>query len=225
MLTSMKDALVYNSGFNGSAAEFQSAFPTMPEEEKQKYYDVNSLLGEIDDKFKNMQGDTINRYINNYERTYKESVYSSPLEKLQKNQQKNSEFDSWLPGYANGDIIHGPTHALVGEAGPEAIIPLSAARRGRGLSLWQKAGQMMGVSMFADGGIVGDISQAGTGGAFSISLGGVNISVSADGGDSGNIVAAIKSALPEVTNTIAAELAQMLSKTFQNMPNRVEGVA
>lgn len=209
-LIEIKNALTVNAGFDGSAEDFQAKFPTMSDEQQQKYASLNTMLGEIDTKFRNMP-ERKDLYVYTHEITIQEAAPSfigpMPLKK------------------ANGDIVHGPTHALIGEAGPEAIIPLSAARRGRGLSLWQKAGQMMGVGMFADGGIVGDISQAGTGGAFSISLGGVNISVSADGGDSGNIVAAIKSALPEVTNTIAAELAQMLSKTFQNMPNRVEGVA
>ena len=46
--------------------------------------------------------------------------------------------------------------SLVGEAGPEAIIPLSASRRGRGLDLWMQAGEMLGVTPYADGGITGN---------------------------------------------------------------------
>ncbi|WP_449603006.1 hypothetical protein [Paenibacillus sp. Marseille-Q9583] len=57
--------------------------------------------------------------------------------------------------YANGDIITRPHLGLVGEAGPEAIIPLSAGRRQRGVELWERAGAMLGVRAYANGGIVG----------------------------------------------------------------------
>ncbi|WP_342435916.1 hypothetical protein NSS79_20550 [Paenibacillus sp. FSL L8-0436] len=57
--------------------------------------------------------------------------------------------------YANGDIITRPHIGLVGEAGPEAIIPLSGGRRKRGVELWERAGQMLGVRAYANGGIVG----------------------------------------------------------------------
>ena len=73
--------------------------------------------------------------------------------------------------HANGGFVDGPLHALVGEAGPEVIIPLSPGRRGRGLDLWRKAGSLMGqdvpaavngssvmgqdVPAFANGGFVG----------------------------------------------------------------------
>jgi SLT domain-containing protein len=32
---------------------------------------------------------------------------------------------------AKGGIVRGPRHALIGEAGPEAVIPLSKARSGK----------------------------------------------------------------------------------------------
>ncbi|WP_189026070.1 hypothetical protein [Paenibacillus albidus] len=57
--------------------------------------------------------------------------------------------------HANGDIVNRPHLGLVGEAGPEAIIPLSAGRRKRGVELWERAGQMLGVRAYANGGIVG----------------------------------------------------------------------
>ncbi|WKF86027.1 tape measure protein [Lacticaseibacillus pantheris] len=43
-------------------------------------------------------------------------------------------------GYANGGIITSPIHAIVGEAGDEAILPLSASRSSRA---WQLLGQAM----------------------------------------------------------------------------------
>ena len=38
-----------------------------------------------------------------------------------------------IPGFADGGIVTGPTLAMVGEKGPEAIIPLSGPNAGRGM--------------------------------------------------------------------------------------------
>ncbi|WP_248928188.1 hypothetical protein [Paenibacillus hamazuiensis] len=57
--------------------------------------------------------------------------------------------------YARGGMITRPHVGLVGEAGPEVIIPLSAAMRGRGLELWQQAGQWLGATPYGQGGFVG----------------------------------------------------------------------
>jgi len=35
---------------------------------------------------------------------------------------------SWIPGFQGGGIVYGPTLAMVGEGGPEAIVPLGAFR-------------------------------------------------------------------------------------------------
>lgn len=57
--------------------------------------------------------------------------------------------------HANGGLISKAHLGLVGEAGPEMIIPLSNARRGRAMSLYQQTGQMLGVKPYANGGMVG----------------------------------------------------------------------
>ncbi|OMF32103.1 tail tape measure protein [Paenibacillus peoriae] len=64
--------------------------------------------------------------------------------------------------YARGGYINSPHVGLVGEAGPEMIIPLSASRRSRGRELWERAGIIMGVRPYANGGQVGRPSQIGT---------------------------------------------------------------
>lgn len=46
--------------------------------------------------------------------------------------------------FAFGGYVDSPIMGLVGEAGPEMIIPLSAQRRRRGMSLWQQAGRILG---------------------------------------------------------------------------------
>ena len=55
---------------------------------------------------------------------------------------------------AEGGIYDGAMLSWVAEDGPEAIIPLGAKRRERGLELWLQAGEMLGVAEFSDGGIV-----------------------------------------------------------------------
>lgn len=70
--------------------------------------------------------------------------YTSPIFKTKK--------------YARGGFITHPHLGLVGEEGPEAIIPLSSNRRSRAMDLWMKTGQMLGVNMHANGGIIGNIS-------------------------------------------------------------------
>ncbi|MGP0577394.1 tail tape measure protein [Paenibacillus peoriae] len=63
--------------------------------------------------------------------------------------------------YARGGYINRPHVGLVGEAGPEMIIPLSASRRSRGRELWERAGIIMGVRPYANGGQVGRPSLIG----------------------------------------------------------------
>lgn len=48
--------------------------------------------------------------------------------------------------HAWGGIMNAPHMALVAEDGPEAIIPLSHGKNRRGIDLWEKAGQILGVS-------------------------------------------------------------------------------
>lgn len=45
-----------------------------------------------------------------------------------------------IPKFANGVIVTGPTLGMIGEAGPEMVLPLSASRRGRARELIEKAG-------------------------------------------------------------------------------------
>ena len=56
--------------------------------------------------------------------------------------------------HADGGLITKPHLGVIGEAGPEAIIPLSPSRRSRALELWQQAGQWLGVKLHAAGAIV-----------------------------------------------------------------------
>ena len=48
--------------------------------------------------------------------------------------------------HAEGGIMTKPHMGLVAEDGAEAIIPLTSKRRSRGIALWEKAGEILGVS-------------------------------------------------------------------------------
>jgi TP901 family phage tail tape measure protein len=49
--------------------------------------------------------------------------------------------------HAEGGIVNKTHIGMVGEAGPESIIPLSSARRSRGLALWHETGERLGVNV------------------------------------------------------------------------------
>jgi hypothetical protein len=54
-----------------------------------------------------------------------------------------------VPAMANGGIVTGPTLALIGEAGPEAVIPLD------------RAGGMGGINITVNAGLVSTPDQIG----------------------------------------------------------------
>lgn len=56
---------------------------------------------------------------------------------------------------AMGRYVDSPMLSLIGEAGPEFVIPVGANRRERGLDLWAQAGEALGVTAYADGGSAG----------------------------------------------------------------------
>ena len=85
--------------------------------------------------------------------------YASPLSKMLtdiKNYlrwnplQIFGKFAGWAPGgsvyyAANGGMIESPQITIVGEAGPESIIPLSKSRRSRALELYTQTSEALGV--------------------------------------------------------------------------------
>lgn len=138
--------------------------------------------------------------------------------------------------HAYGGIMTKPHMGIVAEDGAEGIIPLSPSKRQRGLDLWQRTGELLGVRAYEDGGIVGEepdeipVAPA-TGKA------GQNITVKVEvkaepkfviegSGDTTNdnkVVDILKANIREMTDNIADELAERLARVFANMP--VKGVA
>lgn len=67
-----------------------------------------------------------------------------------------------IGGHATGGMVNGRELSWVGEEGPEMIIPLVPARRERAVELYQQAGEILGVTAHANGGLVGSGSNSYT---------------------------------------------------------------
>lgn len=67
-----------------------------------------------------------------------------------------------IGGHATGGMVNGRELSWVGEEGPEMIIPLVPARRERAVELYQQAGEILGVTAHANGGLVGSGSSGYT---------------------------------------------------------------
>jgi len=138
--------------------------------------------------------------------------------------------------HAWGGIITKPHMGIVAENGAEGIIPLSPSKRQRGLDLWQRTGELLGVRAYEDGGIVGEepdeISVAPATGKAGQNIT-IKVEVKAEpkftiegGGDNtdeNKVVAILKAYIREMTDDIGDELAERLARIFANMP--VKGVA
>ncbi|MDD2283134.1 MAG: hypothetical protein PHD92_07050, partial [Eubacteriales bacterium] len=131
--------------------------------------------------------------------------------------------------HADGGIMTKPHMGIVAEAGAEGIIPLSPSKRSRGIDLWQRTGEILGVRPYEDGGIVGDTSVAAPQGTASRNREGINFTVNNKiepsftfeiraGADPDEIVAVVKSRTQEFTDNIGDEIAERLARIFANMP-------
>ena len=136
---------------------------------------------------------------------------------------------------AEGGIYDGAMLSWVAEDGPEAIIPLGAKRRERGLDLWLQAGKMLGVEEFAEGGIAAPYAsllgkmddEPESKGGFAPSNGGgarvIEVSVSANptyqitGEDSEGIMDKLRANAHELAELLAGELADEFEDIVTNM--------
>lgn len=133
----------------------------------------------------------------------------------------------------HGGMVRGGAKLIkVAEEGsPEMIIPLSSQRRQRGLDLWEKAGQMLGVPGFARGGLTNrnvdegirfwGSGETGTSAqTVSVEVGGVHIELHVNADGSTNIVEAIKAQIGEITDAVVGAIADELGALFENTPVR-----
>lgn len=118
---------------------------------------------------------------------------------------------------AKGSLVRGHIVSELGEEGNEMVIPLSR-HRSRALSLWNQAGQILGVTKHAKGGLVGGSSGSGKASSGSsqpvINVGGITISVNASGND--GIVDAIKNSKGEIADAIMQAIADAIGSTASN---------
>lgn len=136
-----------------------------------------------------------------------------------------------FPMHANGGLMTRPHIGLVGEAGPEMIVPLSPGKRARGLSLWQQAGYMLGVQPYAMGGMAGGpqmnlsapalTEEAGLSTASSskslggIQIGGVTLNFTLEG-SSDNLLDSLRRNGEEIADYIGGVIAQKIEDAAQN---------
>lgn len=143
----------------------------------------------------------------------KTSKKTSSAPKLQTALPKNGKFFH----NAKGSLVRGHIVSELGEDGNEMVIPLSR-HRSRALSLWNQAGQILGVTKHAKGGLVGGSSGSGKASSGSsqpvINVGGITISVNASGND--GIVDAIKNSKGEIADAIMQAIADAIGSTASN---------
>lgn len=143
----------------------------------------------------------------------KTSKKTSSAPKVQTALLKNGKFFH----NAKGSLVRGHIVSELGEEGNEMVIPLSR-HRSRALSLWNQAGQILGVTKHAKGGLVGGSSGSGKASSGSsqpvINVGGITISVNASGND--GIVDAIKNSKGEIADAIMQAIADAIGSTASN---------
>lgn len=136
-------------------------------------------------------------------------------------------------GYSNGGIVRGGARLIkVAEEGsPEMVIPLSSQRRERGLKLWEKAGNMLGVPGFARGGLTNGQTDEGIrksqydsgnveagGQTVQVNVGGITVEIQVNG--EGNISEAIRAQAEEIAETVAEVFADAFNAQFANTPTK-----
>ncbi len=138
---------------------------------------------------------------------------------------------------AMGGFVNQAHLGIVGEAGPEAIIPLSGTNKHRGISLWQETGKMLGMlPKHANGGIFGgnvnykellersrkNQNQEGFSKGITIHLGGMNFTFTGAGSaDKEGILTVIRQQMPDIANEVAETIAKELQKLLLNMKTNI----
>lgn len=137
--------------------------------------------------------------------------------------------------HAYGGIMTKPHMGIVAEDGAEGIIPLSPSKRRRGIDLWQRTGELLGVRPYEEGGIVGDTSVAVSAGGSGRRGEGGNLTVNnqikpditfniSTGADANEVVAAVRNKVDEIaeilTDKVADKTTEKLKKVYANMPRK-----
>lgn len=131
---------------------------------------------------------------------------------------------------ANGGYIGSKTLSWLAEEGyPEMVIPFAPHRRGRALSLWERAGELLGVETQnnAVGGIVGADLNENPSGKVSVDKGGsgstevkienITFDIKTEGGST-DILAAIKSQEQAIVSLVSKALFEAVQEASENTP-------
>lgn len=155
--------------------------------------------------------------------------------------EKTNIYNAWQQtGNAEGGIVHGARISWIGEDGPEAIIPLGRKRRARGMSLWRRAGEILGYHSLMNYGYTGDGEEKAhifNESEYSMrepvvystaepnNQNTIQMSVSAapaiyinGGQNEGDVVNTIRSHIRELADDMCGEIAEKITKVFSNMP-------
>ena len=127
---------------------------------------------------------------------------------------------------ATGRFVDSPLLSLIGEDGPEYVIPVGADKHRRGLDLWMQAGEDLGVQGFADGYSPSPVSTGS--GSVPVAIGGgtnnnnanvkFNPKINVNGMDGSAIQEAMNKKLQEYADSMAGDIADMLAETYENRP-------
>ena len=131
---------------------------------------------------------------------------------------------------ANGGYIGSKTLSWLAEEGyPEMVIPFAPHRRGRALSLWERAGELLGVETQnnAVGGIVGaDLNEnpsskvsvdKGGSGTTEVKIENITFDIKTEGGST-DILAAIKSQEQAIVSLVSKALFEAVQEASENTP-------
>lgn len=124
--------------------------------------------------------------------------------------------------HATGGIFNDPHIGMIGEAGAEAVIPLSGANKEHGKHLWSETGSILGMNNKVDEGQVQHPQTA----PITINLGGMSFTFTGvNTGDNASIIAAVREQMPTIANEMCETIAAALQKVFGNMaPGEVGSV-
>lgn len=133
---------------------------------------------------------------------------------------------------AGGMVSRYGLYSLAEEGTPEMVIPLGSHRRDRGVDLWERAGHMLGIPGFFNGGIAGDEDKAVGASRYALTemdaTGDVDNSVTMTFGDivlqingaNGDIIEELRARAAEAADVIAGEFVKVARARAQNSPRR-----
>lgn len=133
---------------------------------------------------------------------------------------------------AGGMVSRYGLYSLAEEGTPEMVIPLGSHRRDRGVDLWERAGHMLGIPGFFNGGVAGDEDEAVGASRYALpemdAAGDVDNSVTMTFGDiilqingaNGDIIEELRARAAEAADVIAGEFVKVARARAQNSPRR-----